>query len=136
MRLASSLDDLPRKWDGEPVEWQGWSAGRTTLAFHLPADALACRKCGAVDEQLTNFGKRPPATPTYPSTRTRTTRSGHQYESPVEVPSWPIVDLVANRCRHCRHDTVTDRRTDQVWDLELEDYGPDGSNPPQPETLF
>jgi hypothetical protein len=136
MKLAHSRNDLPNSWDGEPVEWTGWTAHRSTMIYHAPPDVFCCRQCGTVDERLINFGKRPPETATYPSTRTRTTRSGRTYEQEIEVPSWPVVDLVASRCRHCRHDVVTDLRTDQVWDLEDEDYGPDGSNPPQPETLF
>ncbi|QGH74518.1 hypothetical protein HYQ03_gp31 [Arthrobacter phage Kuleana] len=136
MRLAHSRDDLPRSWDGEPVEWTPWNDARTSLAYHVPADALACRQCGAVDEPLISWGKRPPATPTYPTTRTKTTRSGRKYEVAAEVPSWPVRDLIASRCRHCSHDVVTDTRTDERWDLEPEDYGPNGSEPPQPETLF
>lgn len=102
--------DLPPSWDGEPVSWTPWTAHRTTLAFHLPPDALACDQCGAVDEPATCWGIRA-----------------------AEVPG-PIRDLSAARCRHCGHDVVTDHRTDQRWDLEPEDYGPGGSTPPG--TLF
>ncbi|QGZ16923.1 hypothetical protein SEA_LITTLETOKYO_31 [Arthrobacter phage LittleTokyo] len=129
MRLINGRHDLPPLWDGVPVEWTGWSAHRTTLPLHVPADSLCCRQCGAVDEPLINFGIRPPDRPTYPGTRTKTTRSGHKYDVAAEVPSWPVRDLIAARCRHCRHDVITDLRTDEVWDLEEDDYQPAGSYP-------
>lgn len=108
---AAEWLDLPPFWDGEPVQWDPWKNIRTTLALHLPADALACDKCGTVDEPATCWGSRP----AYPGPH-------------------PIRDLSAARCRHCGHDVVTDHRTDQTWDLEPEDYGPAGSHPT--ETLF
>lgn len=127
--VPGRLHDLPPSWDGVPVEWSGWSTHRTSLAYHATPDQLACRKCGSVDESLINWGKRPPAAATYPGTRTKTTRSGHRYEVAAEVPAWPVRDIWAARCRHCRHDVVTDERTGEVWDLDDEDYGPAGSTP-------
>lgn len=127
LRLVHSAHDLPPSWDGQPVEWTPWNDARSTLPLHVPAEALACDKCGAVDESLISWGKRPPDRPTYPGTRTKTTKSGHRYEVAAEVPSWPVRDLSAARCRHCGHDVVTDTRTGESWDLEPEDYGPDGS---------
>ncbi|AYN57678.1 hypothetical protein PBI_KEPLER_30 [Arthrobacter phage Kepler] len=109
-------DDLPRKWDGVELEWHGWQDQRTTLAYHLPVDQLACQQCGAVDEPLTNRGRR-------------------QFRHGVLAISGSS-SLHASRCRHCSHDVVTDMDTEESWDLEPEDYGPDGSNPPEPETLF
>lgn len=107
---------LPVSWDGVPLEWSEWSDQRTTLAYHLPVDQLACRQCGAVDEPLTSRGRR-------------------VFRHGVLAISGSTA-LHASRCRHCRHDVVTDMDTEESWDLEPEDYGPTGSNPPQPETLF
>ncbi|QOP64926.1 hypothetical protein SEA_BRYNNIE_28 [Arthrobacter phage Brynnie] len=129
VRLVQSRHDLPPSWDGQPVEWDEWSPedSRTTLVLHVPAHELACHECGSVDEPRISWGKRPPESPTITTTRTKTTRSGHQYEAPAEVEAWSVRDLVAARCRHCLHDVVTDTRTGESWDLEEEDYGPDGS---------
>ncbi|MGH8605075.1 MAG: hypothetical protein ACREXR_20505, partial [Gammaproteobacteria bacterium] len=66
--------------------------------------------------------------------RIKTTKSGRKYKVPHEVPSWPVRDLVAARCRHCGHDVVTDRRTGELWDLGEADYAPEGSYPS--DTLF
>ena len=111
LRLVHSRADLPISWDGEPVIWSEWDKGRTTLTLHLPVDQVACDQCGALDDRDTSTGTR--------------------------VTGWakrPSRDLHASRCRHCGHDTVLDLRTDECWDLEPEDYMPDGSQPPT--TLF
>jgi ribosomal protein S27E len=99
--------DLPPKWDGVPVQWQGWSDLRSTLVYHLPVDTLACRQCGVVDEPLTNRGRR-------------------QFTYGVIVLQGSSA-LMAARCRHCGHDTVTDMEAEETWDLDEEDYGPNGS---------
>ena len=127
-------NDLPPAWDGVPITWHGWTAHRSTLPLHVPADALCCRKCGAVGENLINWGTRPPAEPTWIIDKELTTKSGHRYRAPREVQSWPVRDIYAARCRHCRHDVVTDERTGEVWDLDESDYGPDGST--EKDTLF
>lgn len=107
-RLTRPLPDL---WDWEPVQWGEWSPPRrSTLLLHMPAEAMACEKCGTVDENLVAFGKRP-ARPSMGQDR-------------------PLRDLYAYRCRHCGHDTVTDQRTGEHWDLDESDYGITGSNPP------
>ena len=127
LRLAHSRNDLPPSWDGAPVEWSAWTSNRTTLSFHAPAEALACDQCGAVDEPLICWGKRPPETPTFASTRTKMTKSGRKYEVAHEVKAWAVLDLIAHRCRHCGKDEVRDLRTDERWDLEESDYGAAGS---------
>lgn len=121
-RLTRELPDL---WDWEPVQWGEWSSlHRSTLLLHVPADRMACNKCGAIDESRVAFGKRPARADL--------------------AQLHPLKDLVAHRCRHCGHDTVEDRRTGEWWDLDESDYGIAGSTRPQPpapspepqETLF
>jgi len=129
LSLVVSRPDLPPFWDGAPVEWSEWSAGGTSLAWHIPADQLACPECGAVEEPAVCFGKRPPESPTVMSTRTKTTRSGRKYAVPHEIKAWGVRDLIAARCRHCNHDVVTDLRTDERWDLDESDYTAEGSYP-------
>lgn len=133
LRIVHSRHDLPPSWDGQPVTWDAWSDVRTSLAYHLKPEQLACDQCGAIDEPLIAWGLRPPAEATYTTTKTKTTRSGHKYEAQVEVPAHPVRDIYAARCRHCSHDVVTDTRTDERWDLEDHDYGPEGSTA---DTLF
>lgn len=91
--------DLPPLWDGVPVAWREWSRVDSTLILHLPADAFACDKCGAIDESDISNGRR-----------------------------GQLINLTAYRCRHCGHDTVHDHLTDQWWDLDQTDYADIGSN--------
>lgn len=90
--------DLPPLWDGVPVDWREWSRIDSTLPLHVPAEDLACEKCGAVDEHDVAFGRR-----------------------------GPLINLLAARCRHCGHDQVTDMLTDTHWDLDETDYADTGS---------
>lgn len=125
----SRRNDLPPFWDGVPVTWTDWSDDtRSTLILHLPAEALACDQCGSVDESRHAFGTRPPPEgATVTTTRTKKTKSGREYVVHENVPARPVRDLRASRCRHCGHDTIHDERTDQTWDLDETDYGPEGS---------
>lgn len=135
LQLVPTHPDLPPFWDGVPVKWDAWSDFRTSLAYHLPADQMACDQCGGVDEVLIAWGLRPSAEATCLTTKTKTTKSGRTYEAQVEVPAWPVRDIYAARCRHCGHDRVTDTRTDEVWDLDETDYVPEGSYE-HADTLF
>lgn len=126
--------DLPPRWDGEPITWGQWAEHDTTLAYHAPADALACEKCGTVAERSVNWGSRPPATETVLSPVPKRTRKGREYINYEQVPAHPVRDLCALRCRHCGHDQVTDERTGELWDLGPEDYTAEGSGPI--DTLF
>ncbi|WP_102158706.1 hypothetical protein [Zhihengliuella halotolerans] len=125
LHAQPSRRELPPKWDGVPVRWGRWSAHRTTLPLHSKPNDLVCHECGAVDERMINFGTRPPApgamftVPRY--------RPGRKIGVVGRVPAWAVRDLIAFRCRHCRHDQVHDQRTGDVWDLDGSDYGPEGS---------
>lgn len=135
LQLVPAVHDLPPAWDGVLVTWGEWSSGRSTLAHHVPADQLACDECGTVDEKTVNFGRRPPEPgATFKADRRKRTRTGHIYSVTEEVPAWPVKDLFAFRCRHCGHDTISDERTGETWDLDASDYGDTGSWPT--ETLF
>lgn len=133
LRLLPTRPDLPPFWDGAKVTWDAWSDVRSSLAYHLKPEDMACDKCGAVDESLIAWGLRPPVEATYGTTRTKTTKSGRKYAIACEVPAWGVRDIYAARCRHCGHDRVTDTRTDEVWDLDESDYAPEGS---YADTLF
>lgn len=105
LSIISGLgNDLPPKWDGQPVTWHGWNYEPTTLEYHLPVDQRACDQCGTVAYQPINAGSR--LCPDH----------GHQ-----------IRDLFAFRCLHCKFDYVFDMRTNQSWDLDPSDYSDGGS---------
>lgn len=109
-RLTRELPDL---WDWEPVKWSPWRDDLITgssFQFHAPVEALACDKCGVLGKQRVCFGIRPIRRDL-----------GETY---------PVRSLRAFRCADCGHDTVTDQRTNEHWDLDETDYGPAGSAPP------
>lgn len=122
--------DLPDMWDWEPVQWGKWTSTlhRSSLAFHLPLDALACDKCGTLGETLVCFGKRP---------------ARRDLGETV-----PTKNLWAYRYADCGHDAIHDKRTNEHWDLDDTDYGIAGSvrpehahttdltEQPEPTTLF
>jgi hypothetical protein len=114
-------NDLPPKWDGRPVEWEGWRNLETSMALHLPVDDLTCRACGAIGERAINSGKR-----LRTFRKEQRTKSGAIYLSTQRYRR-PVRDLFAFRCRHCGHDQVLDTSTDQLWDLDPSDYSDEGS---------
>lgn len=95
-------NDLPPKWDGHPVTWDGWEGGEIFICPPPTDQDRACAQCGVVDSQRKNMG--------------RTFKDGivHHF-------------LHAKRCRHCNHDTVYDLRADKLWDLDPSDYSDEGS---------
>lgn len=100
--------DLPPKWDGASVEWLGeWEEEPwTSHRFHAPLADFACRnRCGSLAPRLTRRGV-------------------------VGDPSVTAIHrllLYVTRCPDCGHDTVLRLDTDEAWDLDDTDYGPDGS---------
>lgn len=112
-----SQNDLPPFWDGVPVIWLGWKTIESTLDWHLPLDQVACSQCGGLGEgTLINPGTRPAT-------------------EPHEGWSAQLRDIYAFRCPHCGHDHVHDLNTNESWDLDPDDYGPEGSTETK-ETLF
>lgn len=104
-------NDLPPLWDGVPVSWGGWSLAWSSLNYHLPLHELVCDKCGGLGDMGINWGMRP-------------AEDGTQCR-----------DIVAARCQDCGHDTVTDHRTKETWELDPDDYGDEGSTETK-DTLF
>lgn len=89
--------DLPPKWDGIVVEWAGWRLVWSTLVWHIKP--RPCSQCKSTRPQETAYGYRD------------------------NIPGV----LVAFRCPDCLHDVVVDPHTDEWWDLDDSDYGPEGS---------
>lgn len=95
--------DLPPLWDGERVEWAEWSENRSSLRWHMKPDE--CVQCHLDPGDVFANGYR-------------------------RTPRGRAVFLLAHRCQHCGHDTVTESVTFEHWELDDSDYGPAGSGRP------
>lgn len=115
--------DLPPRWDGAPVEWGGWTS-EGVVFICPPIGQPLCAVCGSTTPRLVSHGIR--------------TIPYDENVVPVGVARLQAHEtrrrMVAHRCPDCRHDTVWDQETDQVWDLDATDYGDDGSHPPPRST--
>jgi hypothetical protein len=105
--------DLPPRWDGAPVEWEPWQAETPMFVCPPPKDMGACRDCGSLESRVTAKGIVTPLPGVHRI-------GGHQ--------------LRAFRCPDCQHDQVWDSLTDEVWDLDPDDYSMNGSWPPDDAT--
>ena len=103
MSTLRVINNLPPRWNGKPVTWDGPQKGVSTIEFHAtPSKCPKCERrrwtdtwCGFVTEQ------------------------------------WPVAALQLYRCRGCGHDHVFDLFTNEWWDLDATDYGPEGSTDPR-----
>lgn len=121
--------DMPTSWDGRNVEWSDWEVLWTTAEWHMPKEP--CERCGNTDTPATCHGTLMPLVgETFVSTQTRRMKSGREREVAITVPAWPVIGLIASRCRSCHLDTVRDMKTKEDWTLDESDYGPRGSNEP------
>lgn len=135
--------DLPPRWDGRAVWWEGWrpepaqfflcGRGAASLRVHV------CEACGSQASPSMNRGHvaRVPAT----TVERWTERCEAWARLPVGsrhlLPKHPsgVIELHAFRCPDCRTDTVWDQPDDTWWVLDHTDYGPDGSTgSPHPAT--
>lgn len=112
--------DLPPKWDGHPVEWEGWRHLDSPIICPPPKDLGTCARCGSLTPLLHNVGMRRIA---YDD---NVIRVGVARQLPRETKA----ALTALRCPDCLHDTVVDLWLGEVWDLDPTDYGDQGSNAP------
>ena len=124
--------DLPRFWDGLAVVWDGWEPPHTGLMFICPptsAGRSCCPACGSQAQASRNHGRvaRVPAVTHEAIAADDANRERLPLMLRGKRRSKALVRLFAFRCPDCRHDVVHDVDTDQVWDLDLSDYGPEGS---------
>lgn len=123
--------DLPPMWDDRAAVWDDWTREPwTSASFHIPIGAFACRRCGVVDQKWSAKG----VVAVLPSITHSQIRAA---QAARKVGKYALVRLYATRC-HCGHDTVLDFETNDLWDLDPDDYGPQGSLHPDTiqETLF
>jgi hypothetical protein len=110
--------DLPRRWDGLVVVWQGWEEQRMFLCPPPPREV--CRRCASVDSRPTNRG--------LVALRRDISRDVIEAHRKMDaVARVARARLHAFRCTGCQHDEVWDFQTQLTWDLDFTDYGPDGS---------
>lgn len=134
--VALRENDLPPKWDGFVVAWQGWRYVRA--AFICPPRVEVCEGCGmptmergfpawSVNQGLVADSRR-------------LTLDDFAYEEAnrARLPEWARhkaprhwrISLQAFRCHSCSLDTVWDMNTQETWVLDYTDYGNDGSAAP------
>ena len=132
--------DLPPKWDGRDVEWQGWEDTLDTFICGPAArQREVCPACGSVEARVINIGLvHPLPGETWEQDhliekRTRSGRSIMVKAGKQMVKAHPVLELVAFRCVDCKHDVVWDKYDGgwesggTWWDLDHTDYGPQGS---------
>lgn len=126
--------DLPPKWDGLAVLWDGWEYAPSGVFMCPPPQREVCEGCGRPSMER--------GFPCYSRTKglvavsTVLTHDNLRYESENrERLGWArgkrapraFYRLFAFRCHHCQVDTVWDTDTDEWWTLDHTDYGDEGS---------
>ena len=118
-------NDVPPRWDGHPVTWEGWQPQLdTTHDYHRTAPE-PCEACRSVKKPLVNRGAG------------RVEAGSVQFLHPpasieeARARTQGIVSLVlyAHRCQDCGYDRVLDMNTGQWWVLDESDYNDEGSYP-------
>lgn len=100
--------DVPPMWDGNPITWGEWQDGSMSVFICPPPKPEPCPWCGSLAGTRCRVGET---------------------ESPWRKAR---TRLYLTRCVGCSRDQVWDAWADQWWDLDEDDYGPDGSMPPTP----
>lgn len=141
LRLVTSpgARTLPPLWDGRRVEWDELTEQTpTTLElFHMTKAQRAqdvCTTCGTPGrESLHTVGVvHPLPGDTMESSAPRKSkRTGRTIHVPITVSARPLRRLHLTRCQTCGLDVVWDSQTDEWWDLDDSDYGPEGSTDPR-----
>jgi hypothetical protein len=123
---------LPPMWDGLRVDWTlQRNADRIFICPPPPMEERFCTSCGAEGGRTAWSGLvHPPDGETMPLEKKIPMAGGRSRTVTVQVPAWPVIGLIAWRCGHCHLDEVWDMRSNEVWTLGPEDYGPAGSTPP------
>ena len=132
--IGTHLHDLPPRWDGRAVLWEGWSTGLRAQVFICPPPPKSppcCEGCGSLAEPVVNRG----LVALWPSSTHDDLR--YEEENRRRLGSFAhkrraraLWRLRAFRCPDCRLDTVWDTDTDEWWTLDDSDYGDDGSVAP------
>jgi len=123
--------DLPPKWNGLLVSWNGWEPQIPAFVCGPGARKQrdCCSACASPHEPAINRGYVATSPLTTPAMlrRNEEQRDRLPLGQRHKVPSLALFRLHAYRCQDCRHDVVWDHDTDEWWDLDHTDYGPEGS---------
>ena len=122
--------DLPPKWEGLAVLWRGWEAGLRNHVIICPPPKTpeCCAACGSFEEPVTNRGLVAVALfLTHDQLRAEEENRKRLGSLAHKRKPRALYRLFAHRCPDCKHDVVWDTDTDDWWDLDHTDYGPDGS---------
>ena len=89
-----------------------------------------CVSCGSLARPVMNRGTFYPKPGDTKEVLAEVTvkRTGLRYLKHRSVPVVPHRRFLAFRCVDCRSDYVYDRATETWWDLDDDDYGPEGSS--------
>ena len=119
---AKTPHDLPPRWDGRAVIWSPWVlADDGSLAFHSALADLACQQCGSLARQHWR------SVGLVSHLATTTHEQLHVAVATSTAGRCGERRLSVRRCLDCGHDQVLDLTSDELWDLDATDYGPDGS---------
>jgi len=123
--------DLPPKWNDCIVRWNGWEPQLDAIVCRrgTPQPRECCSACASPHPPATNRGYVALSPLTTPAMMLR--NDEQRARLPIgqkhKVPGLVLFRLHAFRCQDCRHDVVWDIDTDEWWDLDHTDYGPEGS---------
>lgn len=127
--------DLPPRWDGLAVVWDGWHMPDPGPVFICPPRAVradCCVGCGSTAVQPSNRGRvaRVPAVTHERIREVDAQRDRLPERERHRVKGLALYRLYAYRCPDCQFDTVWDTETGEWWTLDHTDYGDDGSVTP------
>lgn len=134
--IVAREHDLPPRWDGRAVLWEGWDEQPMVFICPPPDVPGCCLECGSVERCIINSGLRAvDETITREQIFQATCVTGEMRRAggPPRLGSIAVRELHVSRCPDCHHDIVFDLATSETWDLDATDYGNAGSV--QPERL-
>lgn len=113
--------DLPPRWDGLQVQWEGWRDIGAIFICPPPKRPERCPFCASDQAPRINFGRiwTDPATAPAAIGKARLHNGRHL-----------VGTLTAFRCPDCNRDRVLDSigSSGKWWDLDETDYTDDGSS--------
>jgi hypothetical protein len=131
-------NDLPPKWDGRVIVWQGWQYAPSGVHVCPTPQREVCEGCGMPTLERgfpcwsTNRGLRADSTvltlDDYREEEAARADLPRKVQHKLRCHWW--IELTAFRCHHCSLDTVWDMTTGDMWRLDHMDYGDEGSVAP------
>lgn len=121
--------DLPPRWDGLAVVWDGWHAPVPVFICPPPRPSC-CEGCGSTAAAVHNRGRvaRVQTFTVEMILANDETRARLPEQLRHKIKPRALVRLYAFRCPDCQLDVVHDLDTAETWTLDHTDYGDDGSH--------